>query len=154
MRHDSALVGFIFSNSVYLGIITGILSLNHVTFVFIQTTEEYSDEAVIVEDCSFAWELENSHRPIISNASEGNFCKPEKKSEEKINDVQFTQIQTMQEKSGKRAVLEDITLSVKKGEVIGIYGAVGSGKSSLLFGILGEMQVFIMLPTLSEKYFI
>ncbi|GAA5971441.1 hypothetical protein JCM11641_008352 [Rhodosporidiobolus odoratus] len=35
--------------------------------------------------------------------------------------------------------LEDITLSVKKGELISVVGQVGAGKSSLLSAILGEM---------------
>ncbi|BGP13132.1 hypothetical protein JCM10213v2_001051 [Rhodosporidiobolus nylandii] len=35
--------------------------------------------------------------------------------------------------------LEDITLSVKKGELIAVVGQVGAGKSSLLSSVLGEM---------------
>ncbi|GAA5856368.1 hypothetical protein JCM8547_008708 [Rhodosporidiobolus lusitaniae] len=36
--------------------------------------------------------------------------------------------------------LEDITLSVKKGDLIAVVGRVGAGKSSLLSAILGEMN--------------
>ncbi|GAA6005323.1 hypothetical protein JCM10207_002938 [Rhodosporidiobolus poonsookiae] len=36
--------------------------------------------------------------------------------------------------------LEDITLSVKKGELIAVVGQVGAGKSSLLSAVLGEMN--------------
>lgn len=36
-------------------------------------------------------------------------------------------------------ILANITLSVKKGELVGVVGRVGSGKSSLLSAILGEM---------------
>jgi hypothetical protein len=36
--------------------------------------------------------------------------------------------------------LEDITLSVKKGELIAVVGQVGAGKSSLLSAILGELH--------------
>eukprot|EP00051_Salpingoeca_urceolata_P018547 m.260888 g.260888 ORF g.260888 m.260888 type:complete len:1419 (-) comp19220_c0_seq3:108-4364(-) len=38
-------------------------------------------------------------------------------------------------------VLHDITLSVRLGELVGICGRVGSGKSSLLSGILGQMKL-------------
>lgn len=38
-------------------------------------------------------------------------------------------------------VLRDINLKVTKGELIGICGSVGSGKSSLLSAVIGEMKV-------------
>ncbi|CDW55835.1 multidrug resistance associated protein 7 [Trichuris trichiura] len=38
------------------------------------------------------------------------------------------------------ATIKDITFSVKQGELVGIYGPVGSGKSSLLYAILGEIS--------------
>lgn len=36
--------------------------------------------------------------------------------------------------------LRDINLEVKKGSLIAVVGTVGSGKTSLLSAILGEMQ--------------
>ncbi|KAH9605939.1 hypothetical protein KSS87_015898 [Heliosperma pusillum] len=41
---------------------------------------------------------------------------------------------------GEEVVLRDINLNIKQGEVAAIVGAVGSGKSSLLASILGEMN--------------
>ncbi|KAA1102965.1 hypothetical protein PGT21_001583 [Puccinia graminis f. sp. tritici] len=41
--------------------------------------------------------------------------------------------------SGTDSTLSGITLSVRKGDLLAIVGRVGSGKSSLLAGILGEM---------------
>ncbi|OJA12951.1 hypothetical protein AZE42_07484 [Rhizopogon vesiculosus] len=38
------------------------------------------------------------------------------------------------------AALEDINLTVRKGELVGILGRVGSGKSSLLSAIIGDMR--------------
>ncbi|KHJ45282.1 ABC transporter, ATP-binding protein [Trichuris suis] len=38
------------------------------------------------------------------------------------------------------ATIRDITFSVKQGDLVGIYGPVGSGKSSLLHAILGEVS--------------
>ncbi|KAL5033223.1 hypothetical protein BDV3_000232 [Batrachochytrium dendrobatidis] len=39
-----------------------------------------------------------------------------------------------------REILSDITLRVRKGELVGVCGPVGSGKSSLINAILGEMN--------------
>lgn len=39
------------------------------------------------------------------------------------------------------STLQGITFEVKRGELVAIVGAVGSGKSSLLFALLGEMEV-------------
>jgi ATP-binding cassette subfamily C (CFTR/MRP) protein 4 len=43
------------------------------------------------------------------------------------------------DESGLRVLLKHITLDVRRGELLCIVGPVGSGKSSLLLGILGEM---------------
>jgi len=39
------------------------------------------------------------------------------------------------------STLKGITFEVKRGELVAIVGAVGSGKSSLLLALLGEMEV-------------
>lgn len=38
------------------------------------------------------------------------------------------------------AALEDINLTVHKGELVGVLGSVGSGKSSLLSAIIGDVR--------------
>ncbi|XP_036607744.1 multidrug resistance-associated protein 9 [Trichosurus vulpecula] len=47
-----------------------------------------------------------------------------------------------EEKEKTRPVLRKISLTVKKGKVLGICGNVGSGKSSLISAILGQMQLW------------
>ena len=42
--------------------------------------------------------------------------------------------------SDEPTVLEDINLTVKKGSLTAIVGTVGSGKSSLVSALLGEME--------------
>ncbi len=37
------------------------------------------------------------------------------------------------------STLQDINISVKKGDLVAVYGRVGSGKTSLLSAIIGEM---------------
>lgn len=36
--------------------------------------------------------------------------------------------------------LKEVTFNVQPGELVGVVGRVGSGKSSLLLGLLSEMQ--------------
>lgn len=42
-------------------------------------------------------------------------------------------------KEAPQPTLEDINLTVRKGDLVGILGRVGAGKSSLLSAIIGEM---------------
>lgn len=42
-------------------------------------------------------------------------------------------------KDAPQPTLEDINLSVRKGELVGVLGRVGAGKTSLLSAIIGEM---------------
>lgn len=42
----------------------------------------------------------------------------------------------------EKDILKDISLYIKRGELLGICGAVGSGKSSVAQAIMGEMNVF------------
>ncbi len=42
---------------------------------------------------------------------------------------------------GKRQILKEISFSCKKGEIIGLFGRNGSGKSSLLKGMMGTLKV-------------
>lgn len=41
----------------------------------------------------------------------------------------------------KSVILEGLSFHVRPGELVGIVGKVGSGKSSLLLALLGEMEV-------------
>ena len=44
------------------------------------------------------------------------------------------------DKSDVLPCLQDIHLNISQGEFIGIVGSVGSGKSSLIYGILGQLE--------------
>jgi ATP-binding cassette subfamily C (CFTR/MRP) protein 1 len=41
----------------------------------------------------------------------------------------------------EEAILKDITLTVKEGELVGLVGQVGSGKSALITALMGEMKL-------------
>ena len=47
-------------------------------------------------------------------------------------------------------VLRDINLSIRPGNLVGVAGAIGSGKSSLISSILGEVRTKIKLNFANE----
>ncbi|XP_018561045.1 multidrug resistance-associated protein 4 [Anoplophora glabripennis] len=57
------------------------------------------------------------------------------------NAISLKQLTVKWHESSTESVLANISLSVPKGRLIGIIGPVGSGKSSLLQTILGELEV-------------
>ena len=65
---------------------------------------------------------------------------------DKVNLYDFVEIEKSLEDvetTSTEVVLKNINLTIKKGELIVIYGKSGSGKSSLLEAILNEMEVFL-----------
>ncbi|CAE6454286.1 unnamed protein product [Rhizoctonia solani] len=88
-------------------------------------------DALVVEDSEWVW----YHQPKAKNGKgkgeslnkvmkeKGN--QHEKDSQEPTKEVSFG--------------VTDVSLSIPRGSVVGIVGPVGSGKSSLLLGLLGEM---------------
>jgi len=53
--------------------------------------------------------------------------------------VNVENIELIESKKGM-TILKNINLDIKNGELIGIIGGVGSGKTSLLYSILNEMN--------------
>ena len=65
---------------------------------------------------------------------------------DKVNLYDFVDIEKSLEdveRTSTEVILKNINITVKKGELILIYGKSGSGKSSLLEAILNEMEIFI-----------
>ena len=130
-----------------------VLCIDHISYYCMQIIEEYPANYIMIKDCSFSWESKKTEKPASSdmprdspsrrfNANKVHIdIELEVESEKNTQDFRSSQIRDTPKISTKGFVLEDIMLSVGKGEVVGIYGAVGSGKSSLLCGILGEMEV-------------
>ena len=79
------------------------------------------------EDLSIVFNGYNAAREIVKEP----IAKPkEKKSKETENLVKDESVQ----------VLFDVNLDIHRGALIGVAGAVGSGKSSLIAGIMGELS--------------
>lgn len=49
-------------------------------------------------------------------------------------------------KSVPTTVLKNISIDIKKGELIAVIGDVGSGKSSFLYSLIGEMRCDKSIP--------
>jgi ATP-binding cassette subfamily C (CFTR/MRP) protein 1 len=84
-----------------------------------------------------------------AKTSEKNKTMDESGEEEKKSNGEATaesqaESKTAEEKSPEKkkvdSVLKEISLNIKKGSLTAIVGSVGSGKSSLLSGLLGEMK--------------
>ncbi|KJA15567.1 hypothetical protein HYPSUDRAFT_48272 [Hypholoma sublateritium FD-334 SS-4] len=100
--------------------------------MFSQVTSNIIEAIVSVQRLSSfltADELQPDARKVIENAEPQ--CGDEVLS---IKDADFTWSKTAVEPT-----LEGVHLSVKKGELVGILGRVGAGKTSLLSAIIGEM---------------
>lgn len=99
-----------------------------------QVCTEHSEKAVSVSDGFFSWDcieekcynMPEGDRDMHMKM-EGNV--PGENSERPPADI-----------SRREMTLNEVNLVVKKGEFISIHGPVGSGKSLLLYAILGEMQ--------------
>ena len=62
------------------------------------------------------------------------------KSSFQYNNASFQWNDETGEELKETSILKNITLGAKNGELIGVIGKVGSGKSSLLASLIGEMN--------------
>jgi ATP-binding cassette, subfamily C (CFTR/MRP), member 1 len=81
------------------------------------------DHALVMEGATFEWE-EPLHKDDEKSATKGDSAIPEQGRV--ASDSPFK--------------LENIHMKISRGTLIGIVGRVGSGKSSLLQGMIGEMR--------------
>ncbi|CAE6500425.1 unnamed protein product [Rhizoctonia solani] len=88
------------------------------------------EDALVVKDAEWVWH----HQPKAKTGKGKG--PPEKGANEK--DGQHKSVNQRPVKAAAFRVT-DVTLNVSRGSVVGIVGPVGSGKSSLLLGLLGEM---------------
>ncbi|BBN10831.1 protein MpABCC10 [Marchantia polymorpha subsp. ruderalis] len=118
-----------------------------------QLRKLYPEAAVIISQGTFAWYLkekdfedstvapgvsQNKQQEVHSDPSLAKASDEVKKPVSKDLDQVDDMIDAKENHS--LAQLRNINLAVKKGELIAVIGSVGSGKSSLLCALLGEME--------------
>lgn len=90
-------------------------------------TDESIEAAVEVKGASFSWDA-----PPPQLETKGKHVKKGKKA--------IAPAATNEEKAQDPFKLHDITMTIPRGKLVAIVGQVGSGKSSLLQGLIGEMR--------------
>ncbi|XP_031196561.1 multidrug resistance-associated protein 9 isoform X2 [Mastomys coucha] len=108
------------------------------------TQPEDPDTILLLENATLTWEQEinrKSDPPKAQDQKKHIFKKqrPELYSEQSRSDQG---VASPERQSGSpKSVLHNISFVVRKGKVLGICGNVGSGKSSLISALLGQMQL-------------
>ncbi|XP_038609802.1 multidrug resistance-associated protein 9 [Tachyglossus aculeatus] len=98
------------------------------------TPLEDKDNALVVENATLSWECEISRKNSQENVS------PDRKELSQGSSQTFLQpLESEDTKPSSPLVLHNINITLKKGKVLGICGNVGSGKSSLISALLGQM---------------
>ncbi|KAJ3128571.1 hypothetical protein HK098_003997 [Nowakowskiella sp. JEL0407] len=98
--------------------------------------------AIIVKNATFAWE-QNPDSKQNSHNSKSTDSPPEDKCEKEVetqDDSEVTSLTTRKLSQNLKSQLKDIDFVIPKGHLVAMVGAVGSGKSSLLQGLIGEMK--------------
>ncbi|KAF8915697.1 multidrug resistance-associated ABC transporter [Mucidula mucida] len=138
-------LAFMSDAMVALGRISTFLTAEELANAY--SIEEESKHAVRV-DGNFTWE---SARPSQGPKFEGLMTKKQKALKAKKDEVLPTTIDTLTDSEGKLKgdetpveekpfELRDLHLAVPKGSFVAIVGRVGSGKSSILQALIGEMR--------------
>ena len=93
--------------------------------------------AVEIDDASFIWDAPPP------NVNEGKEDKDKGKRKSRVSDPQPKPVPESEAKEVKEEVLfnlKHINLWIPRGQLVAIVGAVGSGKTSVLQGFIGDMR--------------
>ncbi|KAM6430098.1 LOW QUALITY PROTEIN: ATP-binding cassette sub-family C member 12-like [Liasis olivaceus] len=107
------------------------------------TTLKDSKNAVVLKDATLSWECasgehhtKNSKETLLNRKSD---CKYPPRVDSAIS---LSQLSTAENDSYSSFILQNISFIVEKGKVLGICGNVGSGKTSVITAILGQMYLY------------
>jgi len=112
---------------------------------FIRKNEvDYPETAIKVKDGNFYWLTEEEKKLKKKKEEEeknGAKCDEKKEEDPKEEAPAASEVSSpTTENQGEKLILKDINLEIKKGSFVAILGDVGSGKSSFLFSLAGEMK--------------
>ena len=103
------------------------------------SNEENNDCSVKVEKSNFFWGLDEA-KDDDSDEEDKKEAQPKRKqSVDDSTDSSEVEDESKTVTLDKKIALKQVDLKIKKGEFIAVIGEVGSGKSSLLSSVLGEM---------------
>ena len=88
--------------------------------------------AIVVKNGSFSWQKIEDNENIKDI--------PKNEINKKRKDTEKEKSQKENPKSGQ-IILQDIELKIEKNSLTAVVGSVGSGKSSLLSALLGDMEI-------------
>ena len=100
-----------------------------------KSQDENLESAIIINNCSFEWKQKENE---ISNLQSNNI--EEYKHKDNLEEKKALLINEKSlEKIINKRILNDITLNIRKSELIFIIGGLGSGKSSLLHALNNDL---------------
>lgn len=96
------------------------------------------DKVVIIKNATFAW-AKSSVRKKPMPKSKKNKGKSQKKLSKYSSIQRRDSVSSNDQLVDEPFVLQDIFLEIGKEELVGVAGPVGSGKTSLLLAVIGDM---------------
>ncbi|XP_057609804.1 ATP-binding cassette sub-family C member 12 isoform X2 [Chionomys nivalis] len=108
------------------------------------TQPEDPDTMLLLANATLTWEQEVNRRSDSPKAQDQKRCIFKKQRQELYSEPSPSAQGVASpewQSGGPKSVLHNISFVVRKGKVLGICGNVGSGKSSLISALLGQMQL-------------
>lgn len=114
------------------------------------------DKIIIFKNATFAWAKPSKRRKVPKKSKKNKGKSKKNISRANIQRRDSTSSSETHLTQEEPFMLKDISLAIGKEELIGVTGAIGSGKSSLLHAIIGDMMKKngdLQIPeNLSSKY--
>jgi ABC-type glutathione transport system ATPase component len=106
--------------------------------------DENLDVAIEVKGASFSWDSpppeEQLSKKKQAAMTKAKALEVQEKKQSAIDDKKKTEVEHDTAEGEHVFKIRDVTLSIPRGKLVAFVGPVGSGKSSLLQGIIGEMR--------------
>ncbi|KAF4010671.1 hypothetical protein G4228_001928 [Cervus hanglu yarkandensis] len=107
------------------------------------TQPEDPDTVLLLANATLTWEQETSRKSGLKNVQnqKKHFLKKQRPEAYTLSPSAQGAPDAEEQYDSPKSVLHNISFVVRKGKVLGICGNVGSGKSSLIAALLGQMQL-------------